>query len=299
MRKRLWIIAGGLALNASALAAEPPAAVTADPPPDKAHPAGQTAFALPTHDVKINALLFTAAGTGPHPAVLLLQGVPGNDSNADLARAIQRAGWHVLTIKYRGSFGSPGRYSFTHCLEDAAAAVEWLRTPDNAAHFGIDPSRIVVVGHSMGGFLAGWLAGHDDRLAGAALISPGRSFGALPADISRADVVQRMENNLLNDQGMHTVGDATATELADEVIHNNKNWDLSRFAPEIAKHPLLVVTSDDGGAPANERVAAAVKAQRGASVQLIHFQTDHGYDDHRIALATTIVTWLQQLPSGR
>ncbi len=204
----------------------------------------------------------------------------------------------MLTFHYRGSWGSPGRYSFTHCREDGEAAVAWLRAPATSADYGIDPNRIVVIGHSMGGFVAGWLAGHDDHLAGAALISAGRSFGNLPSGISRAEVVKRMEDNLENDKGMHTVGDTTAEQLADEVIRNNAAWNLAQFAPTLAKHPMLVVTSDDGGAPDNERVAAAVNAQPGAKVTVVHLATDHSYNDQRVSLASIVVQWLDQVTPG-
>ena len=243
-------------------------------------------------------MLFAASGSGPHPTVILLHGVPGNDPNFDLARAIQRDGWNVLTFHYRGSWGSPGRYSFTHCREDGEAALAWLRLPATSSAYGVETNRIVVIGHSMGGFVAGWLAGHDDQLAGAALISAGRSFGNLPGGISREEVVKRMEDNLHNDRGMHTVGDTTAEELADEVIRNNAAWNLAQFAPTLAKHPLLVVTSDDGGAPDNERVAAAVSAQHRAKVTVVHLATDHSYNDQRVTLASTIVRWLGQVTPG-
>jgi pimeloyl-ACP methyl ester carboxylesterase len=280
-------------------AAEPQAAVISDPPQDKAHPANAIPFALPTHGVRINALLFTAAGAGSHPTVILLHGVPGNDPNFDLARAIQRAGWNVLTFHYRGSWGSPGQYSFTHCREDGEAALDWARQSSTSTTYGIDTNRIVVVGHSMGGFVAGWLAGHDDHLAGAILISAGKSFGNLPSGISRKEVIQRMEDNLQNEKGMHTVGNTTAEQLADEVIRNNAAWNLAQFAPTLAKHPLLVVTSDDGGAAGNERVAAAVNAQPGAKVSLVHLATDHSYNDQRLALASTVVGWLDQITQVR
>jgi pimeloyl-ACP methyl ester carboxylesterase len=292
------IAAAFLAGSVGARAAESPAAVISDPPQDKVHPAGAIAFALPTHGVRINALLFTAAGFGPHPTVVLFQGVPGNDMNSDLARAIQRAGWNVLTLRYRGSWGSPGRYSFTHCREDGEAAITWLRAALTSRVYLVDPNRIVVVGHSMGGFVAGWLAGHDDHLAGAVLISAGRSFGNLPRGISREEVIKRMEDNLKNDKGMHTVGDTTAEELADEVIRNNAAWNLAQFAPTMAKHPLLVVTSDDGGAADNERVAAAVTAQPGARVSVLHFATDHSYNDQRVSLASAVVRWLDRVTPG-
>ena len=124
-------------------AAQPPAAVISDPPQDKAYPASAIAFALPTHGVRINAILFSAAGTGPHPTVILLHGLPGNDPNFDLARAIQRAGWNVLTFHYRGSWGSPGHYSFTHCREDGEAALAWLRMAPTSAAYRIDPNLLI------------------------------------------------------------------------------------------------------------------------------------------------------------
>jgi pimeloyl-ACP methyl ester carboxylesterase len=300
MRKLIaGMMAAFLLASAGARADVPPAAVISDPPQDKTHPATEIPFALPTHGVRINALLFTASGAGPHPTVILLHGVPGNETNIDLARAVQRAGWNVLTFHYRGSWGSPGHYSFTHCREDGEAALAWLRMPATSAAYGVDTKRIVAVGHSMGGFVAGWLAGHDDHLAGAVLISAGRSFGNLPRGISRAEVVKRMEDNVLNDKGMHTVGDTTAAALADEVIRNNAAWDLAQFAPTLAKHPLLVVTSDDGGAAGNERIAAAVSAQPGAKVTLVHLATDHGYNDQRVSLASIVVRWLGQVTPGR
>ncbi len=46
-------------------------------------------------------------------------------------------------------------------IEDAKAAIRWTRV--NAERLGVDPSRIVVVGYSAGGFLALTAAGTQDR----------------------------------------------------------------------------------------------------------------------------------------
>ena len=292
-------LAAALAAASPALvhAAATPAALVADPPQDKAHPAGVITFALPTNGVKINAVLYTAAGAGPHPTVLLFHGLPGNEQNLDLARAIQREGWNVLTLHYRGSWGSSGEYSFAHCLEDGQAAVAWLRAPSAQAAPHIDSSKIVVVGHSLGGFVAGYTAGHDPKLMGAALISAARIGGGFNG-LSRAQVAKVMEDNIQNADGMHTLGDATAEGLADEAIKNGPAWDLAQFAPTLAGHPLLMVTSDDGLAPADEGIAKAVEAVPGAHVTRAHFATDHGYNDQRLALSAAVLTWLETLPGA-
>lgn len=87
--------------------------------------------------------------------VLLLQGLPGYESNVDLAQSIRRAGWNVLLFHYRGTWGTAGTFSQSSAIEDTAEAVRFLRDPAIAAKYRSDPKRLVVVGHSMGGFLAG------------------------------------------------------------------------------------------------------------------------------------------------
>jgi len=66
---------------------------------------------IPSHGVLLNALVYIAAGAGPHPAVILLHGFPGNERNLDLAQDMRRAGWDVLYFNYRGAWGTPGDFS--------------------------------------------------------------------------------------------------------------------------------------------------------------------------------------------
>jgi pimeloyl-ACP methyl ester carboxylesterase len=294
--RRFILLAAVILLSAPALAnADPiPAAVTADPPQDKNFPAGLVPFALPTHGVNVNAVLFTANGRGPHPTVLLLHGLPGNEQNLDLARAIQRDGWNVLTLHYRGSWGSAGQFTFAHCLEDAQAAMLWLRNADKALAPHIDSTRIVIVGHSFGGFVAGYTAAHDPKIMGTALISASSiiaTFTTLPYD----KAVKIVEDNVQNRAGMRTVGDATAQALAEEAIRNGPKWNLPQFAPALAKHPLLIVTSEDGNGPTDEKLAKAVESVPGSHVTGVHFATDHSYNDQRIGLESAVIDWLERL----
>lgn len=83
-----------------------PAAIYTDPvSPDPGAPARNVTVHIPAGDVKVNGVFFIAAGKGPHPTVILFHGLPGNEKNLDLAQAVRRAGWNVLTFNYRGSWG--------------------------------------------------------------------------------------------------------------------------------------------------------------------------------------------------
>ncbi|MGC2256731.1 MAG: hypothetical protein WA594_00405, partial [Candidatus Sulfotelmatobacter sp.] len=87
----------------------------------RSNPASMKSFQIPSHGALLNAFVYVAAGAGPHPAVVLLHGFPGNERNLDLAQDIRRAGWDVLYFDYRGSWGSSGDFSFSHGIQDTAA----------------------------------------------------------------------------------------------------------------------------------------------------------------------------------
>src|SRR5271154_3700395 len=139
--------------------------------PAAANPAAMQTFQIPSHGAKLNALVYVAEGAGPHPAVILLHGFPGNERNLDLAQNMRRAGWDVLYFNYRGAWGSPGDFSFSHGVEDTAAAIAYLRQPAVAKLLRLDPARIVLIGHSMGGFMAVQGGAADPAIIAIGLIS--------------------------------------------------------------------------------------------------------------------------------
>lgn len=279
-------------LASIALQSAAPAAVTQDPPRDMAHPAAMKALAIPSGATSLNAVLYTAAGAAPHPTVLLLHGFPGNEQNLDLAQAMRRAGWNVLTLRYRGSWGTPGDFSFHHVLEDADAALAWLRGPAARAA-GVDASHIAVVGHSMGGMATAYEAGHDPAIVGAALISAAgmNLFAGPKAEMTKA---------LGSEYGagtMHTLAGTSPEALYDEIIADPVPFTLNSYAAGAARKPVLVVSSDDGLKPLDDSFAAAVTAA-GGSPRQAHLATDHSYSDMRIALQTIVLEWLSTLPGA-
>ena len=148
---------------------------------------------IPTGGVHVNGVAYVAAGRGPHPAVVLFHGLPGNEKNLDLAQAIRRAGWTVVTLNYRGSWGSEGVFSFAHTLEDAHATLAYVRDLSTATKLRIDPARIVVAGHSMGGWVTALISG-SEHVAGAILFSAG-DMGAVDG-ITRPELVSAMASNM-------------------------------------------------------------------------------------------------------
>ena len=287
MKTTKILMVAALGLAATAMAQELPAAIFTDPPHNTKHPTQKTKQHIPSGGVAINGVAYVAAGAGPHPVVVLCHGLPGNEKNLDLAQAMRRAGWTVVTFNYRGSWGSPGSYRFASDLEDVDAVLAWLRAPANAAALGLDLKRMVLMGHSLGGWATALTAAHDKGLIGAALISPGDMglLGKLP----RAAAVKALADD------METLADTSPERMADELIAHADAWDFVKAAPRLNALPLLVVTSDDGlAAPANALVAGA-KAAGNGHVATSHVATDHSYSDARVRLESEIVRWLAGL----
>jgi len=271
-----------------------PPAVISDPEPDPAHPPRSAEVLIPSHGMGMNGLFYLAGGAGPHPTMVLLHGFPGNEQNLDLAQAIRRAGWNVLTLHYRGSWGSPGLFSIAHVMEDADAAVEFVRRADIAQQFGIDTGQIVLGGHSMGGLASAAHARHDQRLQGVVLIdawnagATGDQMSAVPKSELRAAAEKRF-----NDIGNSLHG-ATALSMVEDTIAHRVDWNYQSWAADLTHEPLLIVGATRGRGEDNRKLAEAVTAA-GGNVTAVMLESDHGFQDHRIALAALVVDWLQRV----
>jgi pimeloyl-ACP methyl ester carboxylesterase len=298
------------------------AQVYRDPPRDSAHPARNQQLLIPSgpalpglgRPAEMNALFFLAAGEGAHPTMLLLHGLPGNERNLDLAQAVRRSGWNVLTFTYRGAWGSEGRFSIEHAVEDAGAALAFLRSPAALRGYGIDPGRIVVAGHSMGGFAAAAVAAGDGvelrsdappkaPLAGLILLDAWDIARSAEEMLAAGDKGRAALIAAFDDIG-HSLGPVTAADLADELARRGRSWDLRAMAPQLARLPLLTVYATQGDAAQNKALAAeiarACPVRSGFPgcrdrLKAVEIDSDHSFADSRIRLAAEVVGWLQAI----
>ncbi|TMR94106.1 alpha/beta hydrolase family protein [Nonomuraea basaltis] len=245
---------------------------------------------------KLLGVLHVPAGPGPHPVVILLHGFPGNERNFDLAHAARRAGYATLVFHYRGSWGMGGSWSWTHVLEDSAAAVAAMRDPGTVAAHRLAPDRLAVIGHSLGGFAALMTAAADPAVVAAGSVA-GFDFGAVAA-LCRADpalgasYVEAWRDELLPLTG------TSAEALFAEMEKAGAAWSLAGQAARLAGRPVLLIgTGRDPVTPAplhHRPLVEAYEAQPGLRLEHHLFDTDHALADHRVALARTVIGFLDR-----
>lgn len=167
---------------------------------------------------------------------------------------LDRAGLTLLVVDLRGSGASdkpdsPDVYSLAHYAGDVLAVAD----AEKAKSF-------VVVGHSMGGQIAQWLAAHHaDRVAGAVLLCPVPACGIPLPD----DAAALFSNSGGNREATKTILTMACKDLPDGALDRLiedamrtapvavksafKTWTTGGFTDALAniRAPLLCVGTDD------------------------------------------------------
>jgi uncharacterized protein len=226
--------------------------------------------------------LYLARGGCPKPTVLLLHGCPGLEQNRDLAASLRDRGRNALVFHYRGCWGSEGRYDLRTIPADVTAAVDHLQTGEYPT---VDPARLAVLGHSLGGWAALLAAAADDRLRAVAVYGAAVDLGGMRRTAGQVD--REMTRFL-----------ATTPE---EFIRQGA--DVSRrpgpldVVASIAPRPLLIVHgSDDAWVPVDQ--ARRLNARAGLPCRYVEVEgANHSFAWHRAQLRDLVTGWLDEVES--
>jgi pimeloyl-ACP methyl ester carboxylesterase len=276
-------------INCEALQREPPDR-------DHEHPAGGGMLTVTVDGQRIFCALYLPRGEGPHPVALMVHGLPGTVRGEDLAQTLRRAGMAALILSPRGAGGSEGTWSYQGAHADTNAVCRALRDPETAARFHLDPERIVLLGHSLGGQLA-VMAARDAGIRDLILLSPAdparqweatqRSPEALAARHRRLAMLCEPLRGVEVERIWNELG----------MIVDDFNM-LSNIGKLRDPRVLLVGAQYDHVLPVSEYldpVAEALERNTPGSVTTCVLPTGHNYNSHRLELAGAILTWLHDM----
>jgi pimeloyl-ACP methyl ester carboxylesterase len=150
-----------------------------------------------------------------------------------------------------------------------------------------------LIGHSYGGYVAARVASDAPKVLGVALLAPWdvsfdeRTWAQLPPARRQSVGVAAF----FDVDGR--LSDASARSIFDEVMKEGTRLDLTGCAPGLIGRHLLIVTAtrDNEGDKATGLLAALHEAHaQHLTAELM--DTDHGFNDHRIALESVVLRWL-------
>lgn len=262
-----------------------------------AKPAATEQMAIPSHGENLLGVFYLAAGAGPHPTAIIFHGFPGYEQNLDIAQFLRAHGWNVLAMHYRGSWGVKGNFSFEHAAEDADTQVQFILNEANARKYGIDTRRVMVIGHSMGGFVAAWAIAHNTGVAGAVIISAwniGADYEPQHHGALEVSTIQDEAKGLESDGNLLPLAGTSADALAREIYDHQSELNIKNLAPAIAPRAVFIITANEGLAPMDHAFAEALRKAEDARVAERHWNTDHSYSGERVELSNAILEWAER-----
>lgn len=244
---------------------------------------------------KIIGTMHIAQGIGPHPTVILLHGIPGYEQNFDIAHALLKNGYNVLVFHYRGNWGCEGSYSLKHVLEDTENAIEFLKTKQSVETYRIDINKIILIGHSLGGFTALMAAAKHPEIKLVASIAA-FNFGMFGEMLLKNPALLEVAVNYFSFICKPVIQGTTPYEFLKQVIDNNEQWNLFNIIQNLKGHSVLFVGGTrDTDVPVEEHykpILECLKKEK-VSVRDILLDANHSFSDKKIALAQEILSWLE------
>ncbi len=249
--------------------------------PDEFYPGGQVEIQIPSSGSTMYGFAYTADGKGPHPTVVLLHGLPGNERSLDVAQSLRRAGYNVIYFNYRGTWGSKGTFGFQNAVDDAKAMVDYLTDSVNSVTLKVNPDRIAFYGHSMGAGIS-MLAGlKDPRVKGVIGISVFNPYTLLQGQSARGTLISLKEYLL-------TLGmlNCDPDKFLNDVLANIQDYNIGKLISQ-SKKPVLVIDEH-----MNNTEFTDFNKRTNFNYKL--WNTDHAFSNRRIALAREVKNWLDK-----
>ncbi len=241
-------------------------------------------------------------GAGPFPAAILIHGGGFDEGSRStnvrpLFDILANAGYAWFSIDYRMA----PEFRFPQASEDVATAIRWLHS--HAGEYRVDPSRIVLIGESAGGFLVNYAGTHetaDTKIAAVVDFYGPVDYGKL-AELRR-DHPERFNMNSINRHaanggGIHFFGAESLDAAGLAKLHRS----LRIFAVHKGMPPFLAIHGNKDDQVVYEQSPAMCDAMHkvGAVCDLITIEGGgHGMSGWRAPdmqhWKTEMIAWLNK-----
>ena len=209
----------------------------------------------------------------------------------DRAQALRKSGWNTLFFHYRGAWGAEGVFSFSGAEQDVQTVIRYAQERHNAKRLRIDPNKISLVGHSMGGHMAvsGIL---DNHSVVCAVTHDGANMGANGSGIfSDPQSTKRWSNY---SDTLFMLNGWSGQKAVAEISKLGSKLDLSKRAENIKNRPVQFIAADTQVIPIELHIKPLIEALEEHSEQIVYelIDDDHSFSNSRDSLIKSTLTFL-------
>jgi pimeloyl-ACP methyl ester carboxylesterase len=177
-------------------------------------------------------------------------------------------------------------------IDDVHSCLSYLRSSEWMEV--VDGDRIVLIGHSMGGWAAMMAAAEDPKVLNVAFLA-GFNLGGMREFIMESELNRRMA--LAGFQGLVApLGGADPGELIDEIVELGEGWNLLEVAERTKGTRVLMVgaSRDPTALPELHHmpISNTLMEIDPSNLTVEMLDTDHNFSDRRIALSRAVLDWI-------
>ena len=172
------------------------------------------------------------------PCAIFCHGFAGFTRWDDVAHDLCRAGIVVVIPHHRGAWGSEGEYTVSGCIRDAENLTAWAMASETATKYGIDPSAVHLVGHSMGGNSVINAAARNGHICGVAMIAP-CDIGCMAERMTRKELL-----DFLVGEGLHVLHRKSDEAVVDDILANARAMRFTNAAKSMGGRKVFLATGD-------------------------------------------------------
>ena len=257
--------------------------------------------------ILLKGKFYKADCEGLCPALLLLPGMPGNETDViGLGKRLAPTGVHVMMINFSGTHQSQGLWGYMNAQADIAAAREFLYDPANADRFGIDTASIFLGGYSYGGGMAMTYAIKHPEIKRIISIA-GNDWGEHFEDYVHNPGLKAAIDGIVERAVSSGIVRPGTGERPEELLENGTgNLDPALYLKENAevlarKEILLISGWDDAGVSIDRYVLPlyrALQKENAQDISMVAFQDDHSFRNSRDQIARVIRDWIGQIQTS-
>jgi len=159
----------------------------------------------------------------------------------------------------------------------------------------VDAERIVLIGHSMGGATAILAAAKDQKISQVISIAGANVYTSVKQAMKNKSMAQQFEGYVKNLLPLNVDPKGFASGIPKE---NLEDINPEKYLSTLSTKSLLFISgSRDAVVPAKtqiEPLVNALKEQNAKDLTYEVIESDHSFSDKRIALARTILSWLNE-----
>jgi uncharacterized protein len=245
----------------------------------------------------VRGRFFPTSAPAPLATLVLIPGFGGSPADVlGLGDRLSARDVNVLVFNNRGVLDSGGTLTYANALEDARAALEWLRSPAARARFRVDPGHIVLGGHSFGGSIAILHAARDSSVRRVLAIAGADHSTYARRMREEPDYRDAIREVLLGVRAPRGSVRFDPDALLDEIVANESAYAHPPHAPRFAGRAVLLLGGwEDGTCPVEREILPMYRALRtiaGSDPSIIAYPDGHSFGNSRDRLAEDIHAWL-------